>query len=62
MNHNNPPAYNQQILGIKDKPVEKNYLQHTNNDIYNNIRVLNNEIMPFVGLGLIALFYLFYRK
>jgi len=57
MNHNNPPAYNQQILGIKDKPVEKNYLQHTNNDIYNNIRVLNNEIMPFVGLGLIALFY-----
>jgi len=62
MNNNNPPAYNKEILKIPDKPIEKDYLNPKNYNPYKNIRVLNNDIMPIVGLGLFALFYLFNRK
>ncbi len=55
-NNNNSNALNKQILNI-DPPVEKNIYSTQQTNFLKNIRIPNYEILNYVGIGLLVLYF-----
>ncbi len=55
-NNNNSNALNKQILNI-DPPVEKKFYSTQQTNFLKNIRIPNYEILNYVGIGLLVLYF-----
>jgi len=61
-NHNNSPALNQQILNLPSQQTESNFFGAPIKNPLKNLRTHNSEILPFVGLGLLGIYFLYTRR